>query len=335
MPGRTRPLEPHEVQQAGYQLGARLVGEPIEDADTRKHLAEATETIHQTRLDHRYGRGNIASDIVASRNESSARTAAVAAFVERGDDDVTCGVSLALGAGICDFAAAINARRQAAKMEPGGKTQTVLDSFGDHAYAVYDPPARQQPAGVVHEALPTIVLDSWASGPAVRFQDSAWREASEHGTVVDAFDKESGERSNAIMEQARADATSPGFFGKRTALYSQSRAELKKFRAKPFFFRPYEAKSVVDPELASEARRRWNVPPHLSKDAAAAGATREDLDARRPLHRDVLAAGAARQSYNVSVAQATNRKTLDEVLTYTGNLTSLDRPPIRSRRFRR
>ena len=306
-PSRTTPLQHHEVQQAGYQLGARLNGTPIENADDRKNLAEATETIHQTRLDLKYGRGNIADDVRASNNESAARTAAAYDAFHKHGNGVMAGVSLALGAGNCDQHGAINARRHAATME-GGTTHTVSDT--GHTYALYNAPPKPQ-GGPVQEQRPTIVLDSWANGPAVRLQDSVATSTLQQTRVSETFDKVSGTAANAVMEQARAEATYPGFFGHRTPLYVQTRTDVKKYRNEPPKFPQFTSSSVVDPKFAHNASQA--------------------LQEKAPLHKDILAAGAARQSYNLSVAEATKRETIDKVLEEAVNLTAQDRPPIGSR----
>lgn len=311
-PVRTKPLQQHEIQQAGYQLGARLTGNPVDDADDRKGLAEATETIHQTRLEMRYGRGNIAGDVQATNGEGKPRTKAAYLAAEKYGSSVGAGVSLALGAGNCDQHGAINARRHASTMEPGGKTQTVSSHNFHHTYALHNPPPGHR-AGTKdeQEVRPTVVLDSWASGPAVRFADSAWTSDHQNTYTRETFDNDTGPAANALMEQAKAEASYTGFFGHRTPLYQETRANVRQYRNNPPNYNQFADGSVVDPRFAHEAKQK--------------------LGDTVPLHKDILAAGAARQSYNLSVAEATKRDTLDPILDEAGNLTGQSRPPIGSR----
>ncbi|MBO9879650.1 XopE/AvrPphe family type III secretion system effector, partial [Xanthomonas sp. D-99] len=180
---RQPTLQPHEVQQAAYQLGMRLNGRPIEDASHRQRLADATETVHETRLALHRGRGNVDSDLRLS-NGRSATYSSLSYCLGENDESLLAGSALAAGAGNCDHNAAINARRHAVRMENGGQMMTVRDYDQTHLYALYRPP------GSAEAEESTVVLDSWADGPAVLLRDSHWAET--YGTstnVVERFDK--------------------------------------------------------------------------------------------------------------------------------------------------
>lgn len=316
VPSRTAPLQDHEYQQAAYQLGARLNGSAVEDPAERRYLAEATATMHQTRTDLKFGRGNIADDVHESKGESAVRAAAayeMSRTLGHGAD-TEAGVSLALKAGNCDHHAAINARRHAPKIEAGGTTHMVGADQYHHSYALYNPPPKMLPGGA-QEGRPTIVLDSWANGPAVRLQDSTWTSGLQSTSVSATFDKESGSAANAAMEQARAEATYPGFFAKRTTLYAQSRSQVAKYRKDPPKFQQFSPSALVDPAFASAARQNL-----LATGTKPQG----------ELAQEILAVGAARQSYNLSVAEATKPETIEHVLNDTADL-SARRPPRSSR----
>jgi len=62
-PSRTEPLQRHEAQLTGYQLGAKLNGDAIDNPDDRSRLAQATQTVHDTRLHLRRGRANVSYDV--------------------------------------------------------------------------------------------------------------------------------------------------------------------------------------------------------------------------------------------------------------------------------
>ncbi|MEN9127911.1 avirulence protein, partial [Xanthomonas euvesicatoria] len=104
---RQPTLQPHEVQQAAYQLGMRLSGRPIEDASDRQRLADATETVHETRLALHRGRGNVDNDLRLS-NGRSATYSSLSYCLGENDENLLAGSALAAGAGNCDHNAAIN-----------------------------------------------------------------------------------------------------------------------------------------------------------------------------------------------------------------------------------
>lgn len=307
-PSRTTPLQHHEYEQAAYQLGARLNGNPVEDAAERRYLSEATETVHQTRTDLKFGRGNIAADVRNSNGESAVRAAAAYDMGKIYGPDTRAGVSLALKAGNCDHHAGINARRHAPKIEADGTTHTVAAEQFHHAYALYNPPPKTLPNGSL-EIRPTVVLDSWANGTAVLLQHSIWTQGLQSTKETASFDKASGSAANAAMEQARSEATYPGFFGRRTPLYAQSRSAADKYRKDPPKFQQFASNSVVDPAFANGARK--------------------SLFAKKPLEQEILAVGAGRQSYNLSVSEATKPETIEQILNDTANLTA-QKPQSRS-----
>lgn len=141
-------LQPHEVQQAAYQLGMRLSGRPIEDVRDRQRLADATATVHETRLALHHGRGNIESDFRLSDGRSSTCSYLSYSFLSywpgKHDIDLMAGCALAVSAGNCDQNAAVNTRRHAVRMEGGGQITNVCDEACAHMYALYQPQARQR-----------------------------------------------------------------------------------------------------------------------------------------------------------------------------------------------
>jgi hypothetical protein len=171
-PNGCEPLQDHEYDQAAYQLAARAMGGPIEDLSDLAHLAAATETMHRTRVDLKHGRGNFKSDLEASKGASAIRTMVAFDLKDAHGANTGAGVALAYGAANCDMNAWINTRRYSAKLtEPGESVSTVGTDQIPHTWSELHRPDKTLADGGV-EPRPTIVLDSWADGPAVRLKDS-------------------------------------------------------------------------------------------------------------------------------------------------------------------
>ncbi|MGN5599965.1 XopE/AvrPphe family type III secretion system effector [Xanthomonas citri] len=294
---RQPPLQPHEVQQAAYQLGMRLSGRPIEDASDRQRLADATETVHETRLALHRGRGNVDSDLLLS-NGRSATYSSLSYCLGENDENLLAGSALAAGAGNCDHNAAINTRRHAVRMEDGGQMMTVRDYEQTHLYALYQPPISAEA-----EESP-VVLDSWGDGPAVLLRDSHWAET--YGTstnVIERFDKR-----DAIDALARTNAFRAEIEDPQTDLHANARDLETAFLANPAPGDIFSAMPVIAPELAQSTRQR--------------------LQEYSPRTRQALAADAARQAYGLDNAQPISPRTTAAILEDAERLDALGRPPL-------
>ncbi|MDT7825924.1 XopE/AvrPphe family type III secretion system effector [Xanthomonas hortorum] len=290
-------LQPHEVQQAAYQLGMGLNGRPIEDASDRQRLADATATVHETRLALHRGRGNVHSDLQLSNGWSAVYSALPDALGGRNDQNLRAGSALTIGAGNCDHNAAINARRHAVRMEDGGQMMTVRDYEQTHLYALYQPPSSAE------EESP-VVLDSWADGPAVLLRDSHWAET--YGTstnVIERFDK-----PDAIDALARTNAFRAEIEDPQTALHANARDLETAFLANPTPGDIRTAMPVIAPDLAEGTRQR--------------------LQEYSPRTREALAADAARQAYGLDEAQPISPRTTTAILEDAERLDALGRPPL-------
>ncbi|WP_407370397.1 XopE/AvrPphe family type III secretion system effector [Xanthomonas campestris pv. campestris] len=293
-------LQPHEVQQAAYQLGMRLNDRPIEDARDRQRLADATATVHETRLALHLGRGNVDSDLRLS-NGRSATYSALPYTLSRNDQNSWAGSALALGAGNCDENAAINARQHAVRMEDGGQMMTVRDYGVPHIYALYQPP------GAIEAEESAVVLDSWCDGPAVRLGDSRWAETYRTTTtVVERFDKpdaiEALDRTNGF----RAEIEDP-----QTTRHAYARDMGAVFLANHAKHAPgyiFSSMPVIAPDLAEGTRQRLQ---------EYSQGTLEDL-----------AADAARQAYGLDEAQPISPRTTTAILEDAERLDALGRPPL-------
>jgi hypothetical protein len=287
-PNRTEPLQAHEYQQAGYQLAARVIGDPIEERSDLEHLARATQTMHDTRLDLKYGRGNITSDVDESNGASAARTLVSTDLGSLYGANTRAGVALAYGAGNCDQNGMINARRYAAALQGEGEAvSTVLGRDVAHTWAQLSRPDKALSDGTT-EPRPDIVLDSWGDGPAVRLGDFAWK--TPDVKVTETHTQASGAQALEAMNKER-DAALPG--GELHAL-AESKLQFHTQNATRFT-NQYAADSVVAPGFAKQARRAMLAQSALSQQlkAAAAGRSAYDLN--------VLEAASPSASFNIAI----------------------------------
>ena len=311
---RIVPLLAHEIQQVAYQLGAKLNGDALDasaagrknkdgtvsaeyaDPRERKRLADGTQTKHQARLSLKYGRSNIAGEADARRTGNVPRVLTSYDMCYADGHSMGAGAALHLQAGDCDQNAWINTRMHSAKLEPG-ETVHTLTSVGMHTWSevhTATPPGRPE--------APNIVLDSWANGPAVRLQHSAWAYTPVHGNGPwESFDRQTGLAQCKAMLAAQRD-----FQGGRWAEAAEClriNQNNVKYPAKV-----YLENSVISPEFAQQA---------------AFG-----LAEKSALSRDIMAVGAARDAYDLSLSQAVDPQVLKAVIATAKRLDRLDRPPV-------
>lgn len=296
-------LQPHEVQQAAYQLGMRLSGRPIEDVRDRQRLADATATVHETRLALHHGRGNIESDFRLSDGRSSTCSYLSYSFLSywpgKHDIDLMAGCALAVGAGNCDQNAAVNTRRHAVRMEGGGQITNVCDEACAHMYALYQPP------GSAEADDSAVVLDSWSDGPAVLLRDSRWA-GTYHRTStypIERFDK-----PGAINALARTRALQAEIEDPQTEFHAHLRGVESVVRTPPVPGKIYASTPVIAPDLVQRTRQR--------------------LQELSPRTRKALAADAARQAYGLDDAQPISPRTTTAILKDAARLDALGRPPL-------
>lgn len=285
----------------------RVNGSPIESPRDRRRLADATATVHETRLALRRGRGNVDSDLRLSDGRSASYTA-LSYVLGEGNDDALAGSALAVGAGNCDHNGAINARRHAMRMEDGGQMMTVRDSEATHVYALYQPPPTAEALGSAtglgeHGSAP-VVLDSWADGPAVFLRHSHWAEGYGQSTeMLEQFDK-----SGASAALARTNAFKEQIENPQTSLHAEARQRETEFLRNPTPGAIYGTLPVIDPALAESVR--------------------ETLAEYSPRSQRALAADAAQQAYGLSVEQANEPRLTAAILEDAKHLDSLGRPAL-------
>jgi len=315
-PSRTDPLEQHEAQLAGYQLGAKLNGDAIDNPDDRRRLALANETVHDTRIELRHGRGNVLQDIEATGRESMYRTAMSFLIGKACGPDAEAGAALAYGAGNCDQNGKINSRSYIPCLFPGETTHTVAINAENMALSgvpsahtfseLYAPPReswkRQANAAPqkVGENSPPIVMDSWANGPAVRRQDSIF--APHAGAIECRESFELPSYAHVFMQLEKAKYLPGG------RLRDQSERILRAKRAEIDKFPVLDDIQVVNPQFAQQAAQNLSNTGRLSS--------------------DIMTVGAGREAYNLSVSEATKPSTLDSIRYETANLNNQARPLV-------
>jgi hypothetical protein len=302
-PRRTAPLQEHEHQQAAYQVAVRATGDPIEDPLELAHLRAATQTMHDTRTDLRFGRGNIRIDVQASMGMSSARTAAAYDMLGYGvNESGHAGVALAMGAGNCDHNGIINTRRYAPMLGEGETVDTVGNANVHHTWSQINQQPKVNADGRV-EPRPTIVMDSWADGPAVRLGDSAWAAGVASTLPRERFDKAQGTEQLHVMNLARHDTVMPG-----GPLNVMAVPLLQGYVENPPQFSMFAPTAIVNSALAHDAKEK------LMEKSSFAG--------------EVMAVAAARQGYNLNVGEATRLETSNNTMQAVVDLNHPSRPPI-------
>jgi hypothetical protein len=249
---RAEPLKHHEVQQAGYQLAAKLNDTSIEDPGERRRLADATQTMHDT--DHRLSGGY------------GAMATAVSEQLAGPNDNMLAGTALALGAGKCDAYVEINNRVHSQKLKPRetvwGMVNRGLGLGTAHTWSEI----HRNPEPGTHKPAP-IVMDAWASGPAARLQDTVWNAHSPTTQVVSRFGKVSGNSDFDQMQRIRS-RHEPG--GEHHA------ATMKDVRER----RPASGKllqdvQIIEPHFAAQAREKLQALSAFSQEVMAVAAARE------------------------------------------------------------
>lgn len=297
---RSAPLRHHEIQQAGYQLAAKLNGTPITSPDERRRLADATQTMHDTRMALKHGRGNVADDCLPSGRHNVVATA-VSERLSGPNDNMLAGTALALGAGKCDAHAEINNRVHSQKLGRGETVHGVVNSELGLGTAHTWSEVRTKPAPGAPKPSP-IVLDSWASGPAARLEDTVWGSHASKTQVASSFSRFSGRSDLAKMQQFKA-RHEPG--GERHAAALQAMEER---RQQPTGGRLLNDVQVIDPQFAAAAR--------------------DKLGSLSALSQEVMAVGAAREAYGLNVAAAAKLSSTGPIVDEAGRLDRQDRPPV-------
>jgi hypothetical protein len=307
-------LQPHEVQQAAYQLGAKLNGEALDvsaarrknedgsvsveyaDPSERQRLADATQTMHDTRVSLKYGRSNVYGESDATTNGNVPRVNTSCDMTMGFGHSMGAGAALHLGAGNCDQSAWINTRMHTARLQTGETVHTLTSQQAHHSFTEVhmDTPPGQP-------AAPPIVLDSWSSGPAVRLQHSTWaRTPVVNGGPWESFDAQSGSVHRQDMLAAKQNF--------QNGTWAEANESL---RTNQQTIRPpkmFDDTPVVGTRFAQQSA--------------------EGMAGKDALGQEIMAAGAARDAYNLGIRQATRLQTTGAVAFDALHLQNLGRPRV-------
>jgi len=307
---RTQPLQPHEYQQVGYQLGAKLNGDAITDPDQRRQLVDGTQTAHEVRMALKHGRGNVGVDTIASGGHNG--IGASVSYRKGGTSNcvrgrnIRSGAALAVGAGNCDQHGDIAARLHAKRLMPGETIQTVtIQGLPNPETSEEDPHTWAEVHTKSEEKgkeLEPIVIDPWANGPAARLQDTAWVPFQKEKTIDAVFDAVSGKQHLEDTEKI-ARQFSPG--GQYHAGFL---SEVEYKRQQPTAWEQYEEPQVIAPQFAADARKK--------------------LASMSAFGQEIVAAGTAREAYGLSVKEATKLTTTTQIIDQALSLDKQRRPPV-------
>lgn len=318
---RDEPLQHHEIQEVAYQMAARLNSNAIADPDERRRLKDMNETIHQTRLALKHGRGNVRKDLEPSGYQNLIGTT-LSYFPDEVDGGKirteqsemfakVAGAALALGAGNCDQHATIVARRHGLKL--AGKEEDVYRVESDvpppghatgHVWCEVHAPAKDgaKPA--------PIVGDSWSNGPAARLQDTLW-ESDRQFAKAYCLQKEYPESVFGCLERTY-EALGPG--GSRRGSVVAKAREMRVFMLQ-------NVKMVEEDVVAHCGGPEVQVIAQSFAEGA-----RNELEKMPKLTQEVWATAAAREAYDVSIREAT--RSAKAVIREAGRLDRQDRPPV-------
>ncbi len=291
----------HEVQQSAYALAAQLQGDPVDHPDDQRRLREANQSMEATRRLLRHGRANVLRSDGRDLPRVQARRELIVNVLEQQGVAACTGMAMALGVGNCDEHARVAARLAALRLSPGEFVQVVGNEtpFG-HTWAERLPPS--PPTGAQGALADVIVMDPWASGPAVRARDAPRSSQSAVVDVDERFDLRTGLAALTEARRMRR-LVDPG--GPLAGLVATRLAAIE--RSEPLPERLFDEQSTVSPAFAAGA--------------AAAMARLPALDLA------VMAVGAQREVHGLSVAAATAPDAIDRVLHHTMSLSRPARRP--------
>ena len=186
-------MHPHEGQLSGYLLARAAMGRKIDDAaefrklpdghtlkseNVLKDLRNANDSLEETRRLLPKGRGNVKSDIIATRGEVSRSYAASAhmsnSYMEKKGVDVRknpkfgmrteTAISILTGQATCGGSALVAAHVHAPKLEKGQTSVAVANVGIDHMWTE----SKRQNTDRGNDQI----IDRWAVGPAILREDS-------------------------------------------------------------------------------------------------------------------------------------------------------------------
>ncbi|MBW8832036.1 MAG: hypothetical protein JF606_21995 [Burkholderiales bacterium] len=190
-----------------------------------------------------------------------------------------------------------------------GENMALSGGPTGHAYSELHAPPRESwkrqgsaTPKKVRENPPPIVLESWGNGPAVRRQDSSFAPHAGAIKPIESFDYQSGRHAMEAMLDAKRQFSPGG------ELRDEFEEMLREEPARNRQFIKWNEVQVVNPQFAEHAAQNLSNTGRLSS--------------------DIMAVGAGRDAYNLSVSEATKPSTLDSIRYETANLNHQARPAV-------
>ncbi len=298
--GGDAPLEPHQIQQAAYHMGACVVGD---DVTSPIRLATAGQTVHDVRLLLKHGRGNVKVDDIPSHGHNSIGSSVA---MMGADDNIKVAVAVVMGAACCNQTAPLSAIVHAPHMAADERSTTSSASVSMKEITDESDEIPVKTGHIWNELRrgsrdprSTVVMDAWANGPAVRLKDSAWS-----GVPV----KEghwSMDKSTAEFLKNRVEGLIP-FVHPDTN--EQTANDLRRKQNAPVSWKKYAEVQVISPEFADSVRNALSrIPEDQQKEIAS-----------------LMIQGA----YGMDPSSRTHQDAVESVLVAANQLDSLPRPPV-------
>ena len=197
-PWSYRPLPNADVSQASYITARSLVGRPLSSTQSAL-LRSANATLDETRNSLPWGRGNVASDAIATDHQSRYRASAARSLTHEWNRQYrtydgtrhvahSAAAALSFGAGRCGEYSATAAVLHSPRMAPDEEVH-IMRAPGHNWTEVRSSRSANNP----------VVIDGWSRGPAVLASDSAM--AATNGYSAVSLDRQSAHQART---QARA-----------------------------------------------------------------------------------------------------------------------------------
>jgi hypothetical protein len=301
-------LQQHEINEAGYLAGRAALARPIDDRGDLRRLVAANETVHDTRTRLDVGRGNVAADVEGSRASSAyrAKTAYTAMYLEGVDSgnifERRDAAALALHAGNCDHNGWIAARLHGSRLEVGETIHVVRSNTAHHTWAELRTPDR-----------PSVTLDPWANGPAMQGADTALggRERKSEARCLDMATGPVIKDRLLRLAETYAHGPEAAVLAKQLNSFETTRSAVGGILWRRSIQLAAGRPGTSQPGFGETARHHMAKPP--------------------PLLQQVLAVGAARSAYHMTIPAAARQADAiaDAAQTLHTMPDALARPPLR------
>ncbi|HLP39891.1 MAG TPA: hypothetical protein VK465_00160 [Fibrobacteria bacterium] len=308
-PASRAGVRPHERRLCGYLMARAALrckiddvaeirrtpdGKTLKSENVLQDLRAANDTVEESRRLLPHGRGNVKSDILATRGEVSricqAKWNLEENYLEkkgpleipehRFETWAETAAALICGEATCGGSALVAVHVHAPKLKEGQTVRVVQSLDVDHTWA---DSIRKGAEPGNHP-----ILDRWASGPAVLREDSSFGRFSDFkvGYDVDAKDgKKCTEGVERILKEMKGDR----------GLMARYKADLKQLKREGFRFpgKVWDEVNVLRATFRVQAAEILRPEPSLPPYAKKILRTDKDVPAL-PFGQEVLAVGVAR-----------------------------------------